>query len=114
LFPRVIRGGSWLELPAACRSAARQKSDDEEWKLSDPNLPLSPWWFTEEPATAVGMRIVRPLEPLSPTERRRVWDADIESVRVDVRDRLQEGRGAMGIADPDLPAAAAAAEKLDN
>jgi sulfatase modifying factor 1 len=114
LFPRVIRGGSWLELPAACRSASRQKSDDEEWKLSDPNLPLSPWWFTEEPATAVGMRIVRPLEPLSPTERRRVWDADVESVRVDVRDRLQEGRGAMGIADPDLPAAAAAAEKLDN
>jgi formylglycine-generating enzyme required for sulfatase activity len=114
LYPRVIRGGSWLDLAALCRSAARQKSEEDDWKMSDPNLPLSPWWYTEEPATGVGMRVIRPLEPLTMDEQRRVWEADVEGVRQDVRDRLQEGRGALGIADETLPAAADAAEKLDN
>lgn len=113
LYPRAIRGGSWLEEAAACRSAARQKSEEDEWKLSDPNLPLSPWWYTEEPATAVGMRIIRPLEPLTVEEKARVWEADVESIRRDVRDRLQEGRGAAGVADEQLPAAAQAAERID-
>lgn len=113
LYPRVIRGGSWLDLAAACRSASRQKSDDDEWKLSDPNLPLSPWWFTEEPATGVGMRFIRPLTPLSVEEKRRVWEADVKGIHEDVRDRLKEGRGAMGVVDPTLPAASQAADKLD-
>jgi formylglycine-generating enzyme required for sulfatase activity len=112
LFPRVIRGGSWLDVAAGCRSSTRQQSNDEEWKLSDPNLPLSPWWFTEEPATGVGMRVIRPLEPIAVETKPRVWDAEIESVRQDVHDRLEEGRGVLGIADPSLPAAAAAAETL--
>jgi len=113
LYPRVIRGGSWLDLAPGCRSAARQKSEEDEWKLSDPNLPLSPWWFTEEPATGVGMRIIRPFEPLTVEEKRRVWEPDVEGVRADVRDRLKEGRGALSVADPTLPAAAEAAEKID-
>jgi formylglycine-generating enzyme required for sulfatase activity len=113
LYPRVIRGGSWLDLAASCRSAARHKSEEDEWKLADPNLPLSPWWYTEEPATGVGMRIIRPLADMTVEEKRRVWDADIESVREDVRDRLREGRGALGVASPTLPAAREAADKLD-
>jgi hypothetical protein len=113
VFPRVIRGGSWLEPAAMSRSAARHKSEEREWKLSDPNIPLSPWWFTEEPATAVGMRIVRPLQPLSDEEKKRVWEADVEDVRQDVNDRLREGRGAIGVADESLPAAVEAAEKLN-
>jgi formylglycine-generating enzyme required for sulfatase activity len=114
IYPRSIRGGSWLEPPAMSRSAARHKSDkDREWKLSDPNLPLSPWWFTEEPATAVGMRIIRPLKPLSDEEKKLVWEADIDDVRQDVKEKLHEGRGAIGVADEDLPAAAKAAATLN-
>jgi formylglycine-generating enzyme len=112
-FPRVIRGGNWLAGPAAARSAARQKSEEKEWKLSDPNIPLSPWWYTEEPATGVGMRIMRPLKPLSAEEKTRVWEADVEDIRQDVKDRLREGRGALGVADEKLPAAVEAAEKLN-
>jgi formylglycine-generating enzyme required for sulfatase activity len=113
-YPRVVRGGSWLDQPAACRSAARQKSEEDDWKLSDPNLPLSPWWFTEEAAQGVGMRIIRPLEPLSLEEKRRVWEPDVEAVRADVRDRLKEGRGVLGVADTSLPAAVEAVKKIDS
>jgi formylglycine-generating enzyme required for sulfatase activity len=112
LYPRVIRGGSWLDSAASCRSAARQKSEEEEWKLSDPNIPLSPWWFTEEAATGVGMRIIRPLRPLSADEKKRAWEADVDDLRQDVHDRLREGRGALGVADQSLPAAIKAAEHL--
>lgn len=111
LIPRSIRGGSWLEPAAMSRSAARHKSDDREWKQSDPNLPLSPWWFTEEPATAVGMRVIRPLKPLTADEKKRVWEADVDDVREDVQERLREGRGAIGVADESLPAAIDAAAK---
>lgn len=113
VFPRVIRGGSWHAPAATSRSAARQKSENNEWKLSDPNIPLSPWWFTEEPATAVGMRVMRPLNPLSADDKKRVWEADVNDIREDVRDRLREGRGAIGVADERLPAAVEAAERLN-
>ncbi|HEX4414290.1 MAG TPA: hypothetical protein VH107_11725, partial [Lacipirellulaceae bacterium] len=68
---------------------------------------------TEEPATAVGLRVIRPLKPLTPEEKNRVWEADVDDVREDVKDRLREGRGAIGVADKSLPAAVEAAEKLD-
>jgi formylglycine-generating enzyme required for sulfatase activity len=114
VFPRVIRGGSWLDAASLLRSAARQKSEEMEWKLKDPNIPKSPWWFTEEPATGVGMRVVRPLKPMSGEDKRRVWDADVEDIRQDLEDRMREGRGAMGMATKLLPEAMKAAEELDS
>lgn len=112
VFPRAIRGGSWLDAADRCRSAARQKSEDGEWKLSDPNRPLSPWWYTEEPAMGVGMRLVRPLAGMSAETKQRAWDADAEYVKRDVAARLKEGRGVLGRADATLPAAVEAAKEL--
>ena len=113
LFPRVARGGSWLEEPDRARSAARLASADEDWKISDPNFPHSPWWYTEEPATGVGMRIIRPLAAMTADQRKRVWEADVEGLQEDVRMRLNEGRGALGVADPTLPAAIDAAGRAE-
>lgn len=102
--PRVARGGSWLDEPAALRSAARTPTDDIEWKLSDPNLPLSPWWFTElYPAGGVGFRILRPMEPMSPEQQRRAWEVDDDGIQFDVDARLDEGRGALETVGPQLP-----------
>jgi len=105
LFPRVIRGGCWFDDPKQCRSAARHKSADPDWNVQDPNLPKSPWWFTEEPATGVGFRLVRPLQPMDPSLKQKVWDADIDWIRQDVADRLDEGRGVQSAVDTRLPAA---------
>ncbi len=58
-FSHVARGGSWVDDPARCRSAARQGSE-LEWMRQDPNRPRSIWWLTD--ADFVGFRVVRPLE----------------------------------------------------
>jgi formylglycine-generating enzyme required for sulfatase activity len=111
LYPRVLRGGAYYDEASECRSAARRGSRDAggttadpDWKDIDPNLPKSPWWYTEEPALGVGMRVVRPLVEPDVAVRHRWWNADVESIRLDTFDRLQQGRGAQGLVDPKLPA----------
>ena len=102
LSPRIVRGGAYYDEPDQCRSACRRGSEDEDWKEVDPNYPKSPWWYTEEPALGVGMRVLRPLKIPSEKIQRRWWDADVESIREDVDSRMNEGRGARAVVDPNL------------
>lgn len=58
-FPHVARGGSWIDEPVKCRSAARASSDPS-WIKFDPQRPQSVWWLTQW--DFVGFRVVRPVE----------------------------------------------------
>jgi sulfatase modifying factor 1 len=105
VFPRVLRGGSWELEPEDCRSAARLPSDDREWKIEDPNFPKSPWWYTDTPGLGSGFRLLRPLkEPKTREAKEAFWKADLEEIVDDARNRIEEnGRGAYGTVDPQLP-----------
>lgn len=60
-YPKVLRGGSFMESGAAFRSAKRFHSEPA-WNRRDPQIPKSKWWLTE--AKNVGIRLVRPqLQP---------------------------------------------------
>ena len=115
LYPRVCKGGNWDLDPHQCRSAARFGSKDDDWRTDDPNIPLSPWWFTAKPSLGVGFRIIRPLTPPATKERSKYWEADLKQIIDDVNYRIDdEGRGARGFIDKDLPKAIKKVEKLDD
>jgi sulfatase modifying factor 1 len=106
LFPRVLRGGSWLMDPPDCRSARRRQSDDDAFRSYDPNSPQSPWWFASDEAQDVGFRIVRPAVPPPHEDWVNYWDADLPDVLRVVDQRIdKEGRGERGRVDAELPAA---------
>jgi formylglycine-generating enzyme required for sulfatase activity len=69
-YPRVVRGGSWMDEPDALRSSARRGSD-KSWKKRDPQIPKSKWWHTDAPF--VGFRIVRPIETPTEEEQKKYW-----------------------------------------
>ena len=97
LFPRTVRGGSYDDKPAGCRSASRQKSHDDDWREEDPNQPQSPWWFTSSYGLCVGFRLVRPLETPAEADRNKFWDPDVPQLKIDYNYRIdEEGRGARG------------------
>lgn len=101
---RVARGGGWDSDPERCRSAARMPSEDEDWKASDPNRPLSPWWYTEDAARAVGMRLVRPLAAPSKCGLAKCWDADVPDVVQDTTHRIKVNqRGTVEMVTADMP-----------
>lgn len=103
LSPRSIRGGSFLHGAEECNSFARFPSDSKAWRETDPNFPKSPWWFTDEPGTGVGFRIVRQLEPATREAKEEVWKADVKGIERDAKNRIVEnGRGTYGIVDTEL------------
>jgi formylglycine-generating enzyme len=102
-FPRVVRGGHWGAAADECRSASRLGSDYEAWKERDPNVPLSPWWTTSDPSRGVGMRLVRSLHEHDRKVMKNFWEISDEETQFDVDVRMEEGRGARGYADPELP-----------
>ena len=107
LYPRICRGGSFELEAEDCRSSARQPTEEDGWKEEDPNIPQSPWWFTDSPATGIGFRIMRPLKtPANREDKESYWSADVAGIYEDVKDRIKDnGRGAFGIVDPGLPEA---------
>lgn len=101
--PCVVRGGSWEMDLEDLRCAARLPSDDDEWKVDDPNFPRSPWWFTSDPARGVGFRLFRSYQPLDGNKMAKFWEANAEDVKIDIESRLRDGRGILGLVDPTLP-----------
>lgn len=99
---RVIRGGSFLDTSEHCNSVARVASDSKEWRSADPNVPSSPWWFTNEPATGVGFRIIRPLKVPDRNVQEEFWKPDNRKTVVEMNDRIGKGSGAIGIVDTEL------------
>lgn len=78
-YPRIVRGGGWDDPADMLRSAVREGSS-EDWKIQDPQLPQSIWYFTD--ALGVGLRVVRPF--MEPDDEARVtkWDKS-EPVQLD-------------------------------
>ena len=105
IYSRVVRGGSWELDDVQCRSAARLASE-EEWKTEDPNIPKSPWWFTDSPGLGVGFRLIRPLSaPKTLTEKNEFWKPDQEEIAENAAARIDaNGRGSLGSVDEKLPA----------
>ena len=74
VYPKAVRGGSWMDSPNRLRSAARRPSS-KKWKKRDPQIPKSKWWHTDAPF--VGFRIVRPLEIPSEEEQKKYWKYEL-------------------------------------
>jgi formylglycine-generating enzyme required for sulfatase activity len=72
LYPRVTRGGSWMDEAPALRCGARRASD-ESWKMQDPQLPKSIWYHTD--AQWLGFRLVRPRQLPSSELMHAYWNS---------------------------------------
>lgn len=64
-YPKVVKGGSYLDTFTELRCSNRIASS-AEWNKRDPQIPKSKWWLTE--GMFVGFRIVRPLKQPSKEE----------------------------------------------
>jgi formylglycine-generating enzyme required for sulfatase activity len=74
-YPHVARGGSYDDQAVRLRSGARRGSD-RAWKMTDPQLPKSVWWLSDN--KMIGFRIVRPLELPDPETIARYWNPGTE------------------------------------
>ena len=71
LYPRVVKGGSWMSASSKLRSASREASS-KKWKRQDPQIPRSKWWHTD--AQFVGFRVIRPLKTPPLKEQLTYWE----------------------------------------
>jgi len=74
-YPHSVRGGSWDDEAVKCRSAARRGSD-RSWKMQDPQLPKSVWYFSD--AQWVGFRVVRPFKVPPVEQMQKYWTSGVE------------------------------------
>jgi formylglycine-generating enzyme required for sulfatase activity len=56
-YPKVVKGGSYLDESKELRCSNRIASD-ASWNKRDPQIPKSKWWLTD--GMGVGFRIVKP------------------------------------------------------
>jgi formylglycine-generating enzyme required for sulfatase activity len=70
LYPRSVRGGSWMDEAGDLRCASRMGSS-AEWKQLDPQIPKSLWWLTSAPF--VGFRLIRPKVTPPINEIKKYW-----------------------------------------
>ncbi len=64
-YPRVARGGSYLDDASALNCSNRIPSK-AEWNQRDPQIPKSRWWLTD--GMFMGFRVVRPVKQPSKEE----------------------------------------------
>lgn len=64
-YPRVVKGGSYMDPVRDLRCANRIPSSPD-WNKRDPQIPKSRWWLTD--GMFVGFRVVRPLQQPSREE----------------------------------------------
>ncbi len=69
-YPRVVRGGSWMDASDSLRCASRRPST-KIWKRRDPQIPKSKWWHTDAPF--LGFRMVRPYKSPLPAQQNLYW-----------------------------------------
>ena len=70
LYPRVARGGSFMDRSYRLRSSARLASN-KKWKKQDPQIPRSLWWHTD--AQFLGFRVIRPYKTPTLEEQNKFW-----------------------------------------
>lgn len=89
-YPRVYRGGSFLDDATGCRAAARRGTTDH-LKHHDPQFPKSIWWYTD--ARHIGFRVVRPgRPPTDPVLTKRWWEPDVAEEHAVLEKQRTEGR----------------------
>lgn len=71
-YPKVTRGGSYLDESTELRCANRIPSD-AAWNKRDPQIPKSKWWLTD--GMFAGFRVVRPEKTPSKEEIEKFFES---------------------------------------
>ena len=96
LYPHVLRGGGWMNPPEQVRSAVRFATSTDLMDF-DADRPRSPHWLASDESRNIGFRLARSFRVESREVIAHFWNAGSEELELDVADRLDAGRGAIGI-----------------